>query len=69
MSALGNNLKMLRAKYDLTQEDLANKIEVSRKTIGTIERNVYIPSTFLALKLARVLNVTVEEIFFLVDEN
>ena len=67
---LRNRLKVLRAEHDLTQADLAERIGVSRKTINTIERGVFVPSTVLSLKLARLFDVPVEEIFRLegVDE-
>jgi len=60
---LVNTLKVQRAKKDLTQEQLAELVQVTRKTINTVENGIYIPSTYLALKLARVLGVTVEELF------
>lgn len=61
--ALYNTLKVQRAKKDLTQEQLAALVGVTRKTINTIENRKYIPSTYLALKLAEKLGVTVEELF------
>jgi len=60
---LSNRLKVLRAERDLTQAQLAELAGVSRKTINTVERGVFIPSTVLALKLARELGVSVEDIF------
>lgn len=48
---------------DLTQEQLAELVGVTRKTINTVENGVYIPSTYLALKLSKVLEVPVEELF------
>jgi putative transcriptional regulator len=60
---LTNTLKVERAKKDLTQEKLAELVGVTRKTINTIENRKYVPSTYLALKLAQALGVTVEEIF------
>jgi putative transcriptional regulator len=60
---LDNTLKVQRAKKDLTQEDLAELVGVTRKTINTIENRKFIPSTFLALKLSEALEVTVEELF------
>jgi putative transcriptional regulator len=60
---LVNTIKVQRAKKDLTQEDLAELVQVTRKTINTVENGVYVPSTYLALKLAKVLGVTVEELF------
>ena len=65
---LGNRLKELRARHNFTQAELAQKVSVTRKTINTVENNVFIPSTVLALKLARVLEVSVEELFYL-NEN
>ena len=58
-----NTLKVQRARKDLTQEELAELVQVTRKTINTVENGIYIPSTYLALKLAKVLGVTVEELF------
>lgn len=58
-----NTLKVQRAKKDLTQEQLAELVQVTRKTINTVENGIYIPSTYLALKLARALGVAVEELF------
>lgn len=60
-----NNIKVERAIKDLTQEDLANKVSVSRQTINAMEANKYVPSTVLALKIAKVFNKYVEEIFIL----
>ena len=62
-----NNIKVERAIHDLTQADLAEKIGVSRQTINAMEKNKYVPSTVLALKLARLFNKPVEEIFCLED--
>jgi putative transcriptional regulator len=64
---LGNRLRQLRSERDLTQAALAELVGVSRKTVNTIENEVFIPSTLLALKLARALGQRVEEIFFLDD--
>ena len=61
--SLVNTLKVQRAKKNLTQEQLAELVQVTRKTINTVENGIYIPSTYLALKLAGVLGVTVEELF------
>lgn len=60
-----NNIKVERAIKNLTQEDLANKVSVSRQTINAMEANKYVPSTVLALKIAKVFNKPVEEIFIL----
>lgn len=58
-----NNLKVLRAIKNISQEELAKKIEVSRQTINAMEKGKYVPSTMLALKLARFFEQPVEEIF------
>jgi putative transcriptional regulator len=60
-----NNIKVQRAIKNLTQEDLANKVSVSRQTINAMEANKYVPSTVLALKIAKIFNKPVEEIFIL----
>ena len=60
---LNNSLKVHRAMKDLTQEELAEIVAVTRKTINTIENRKYIPSTYLALKLAQALETSVEELF------
>lgn len=58
-----NTIKVERARRDITQEELAEKVGVSRQTIHSIEKGKYVPSTVLALKLARYFSVTVEELF------
>ena len=58
-----NNLRVQRAIKNITQAELADLIQVSRQTINTIESGKYVPSTVLALKMAKVFNVRVEEIF------
>jgi putative transcriptional regulator len=60
-----NRLKVERAKHDMTQADLAEKISVSRQTINSIEIGKYVPSTLLALKIACIFNVRVDDIFVL----
>lgn len=64
-----NTLKIQRAIKDLTQESLANEIGVSRQTINSIEKNRYIPSTVLALKISRVFDKAVNEIFELEEDD
>jgi len=64
-----NRIKIERAIKNLTQESLANKIGVSRQTINSIEKNRYVPSTILALKIARVFGKSVNEIFELEDDD
>lgn len=58
-----NTIRVQRALHNLTQEELAKKISVSRQTINAMEANKYVPSTVLALKLARVFGKPVEELF------
>jgi len=60
---LSNRLREERARRNLTQADLATLVGVSRKTINTVENGVFIPSTVLALRLARALNTSVEHLF------
>lgn len=60
---MNNRLKVERAILDLTQEELATKIGVSRQTINSIEKNRYIPSTVLALKLSRLFDKPVNDFF------
>jgi len=64
-AGLGNRLKDVRTAAGLTQAQLADLAGVSRKTINTVENRVFIPSTLLALTLARALGVGVEALFFL----
>ena len=64
-----NRLKVARAEKDLTQEDLAKLIGVSRQSINAIESGRYVPSTVLVLKMAQVFGKAVEEIFFLEEED
>lgn len=60
---LRNSLKDERTRHGLTQAELAERVAVSRKTINTVENGVFVPSTTLALKLARALACRVEDIF------
>jgi putative transcriptional regulator len=64
-----NNLKVLRAIKNISQEELAKQISVSRQTINAMEKGKYVPSTVLALKLARFFENPVEEIFSLENED
>lgn len=65
---LGNRLKEFRTERGLTQTELALRIGVSRKTINTVENSVFVPSTILALSLARALGTTVEQLFQLIED-
>jgi putative transcriptional regulator len=60
---LHNRIREERARLNLTQAELATIVDVSRKTINTVENGVFIPSTILALKLAKALGKSVESIF------
>jgi len=60
-----NNIRVQRAILNITQAELADRIGVSRQTINTIEAGKYIPSTVLALKIAKVFRANVEEVFLL----
>jgi putative transcriptional regulator len=62
---LRNRLKERRGEMNLTQAQLADKVEVTRKTVNTVENCVFVPSTILAIKLAAALNLTVEELFWI----
>lgn len=64
---LVSRLKEVRTAAGLTQAELAERIGVSRKTVNTVENGVFIPSTPLALGLARALGVKVEDLFWLED--
>lgn len=62
-------MRVLRAIKNITQAELSELIQVSRQTINTIESGKYVPSTVLALKMAKVFGVPVEEIFELEPED
>ncbi|UZD23832.1 helix-turn-helix transcriptional regulator [Algoriphagus halophytocola] len=63
-----NSIKVERARHNMTQQDLAESVGVSRQTINSIEAGKYVPSTVLALKIARRFQIALEEIFQL-EEN
>lgn len=62
-SKLLNNLERMRIQAGLTQQELSESAEVSRKSINAIENGVYVPSTVLSLKIARTLGCKVEDLF------
>lgn len=64
-----NTIKVERAILNLTQDDLAKKIGVSRQTINSIEANRYVPSTVLALKLSELFNKPVNDFFKLSEDD
>ena len=65
---MNNRLKELRARFDLTQEELAQRVGVTRQTIIAIEGKRYNPSTLLALKIAEVFDLPLEEVFWLKEK-
>ncbi|WP_209631895.1 helix-turn-helix transcriptional regulator [Methanococcus voltae] len=60
---MDNKIKVFRAMNDLTQDELAKKIGVTRQTISAIEKGKYDPSLIIAFKLSKLFNVSIEEIF------
>ncbi len=63
-----NTIRVERARYKITQAQLAEKVDVSRQTIHAIETGKFVPSTVLALKISKFFNVELENIFQLDDE-
>ncbi len=63
-----NRIKIERAIHDLTQQQLADRVGTSRQTINAIEKAKYVPSTLLALKIAHVFGLTVDEVFSLEED-
>ena len=63
-----NRLEELRKQHGVRQEELADKLEVSRQTIGSLENGRYNPSIILAIKIARFFDLPVEEIFIYEEE-
>jgi putative transcriptional regulator len=64
-----NSIRVERAIHNMTQQQLAEQIGVSRQTINAMESNKYVPSTVLALKIAKLFGKPVEEIFLLDEED
>jgi len=65
---LGNNIRRFRfEKNEMSQEELANAIGITRQSVHAIEKGKFVPSTLLAFKLARFFNTSVEELFYLLD--
>ena len=60
-----NNIRMYRGKYKMTQEDLSIRLGVSRQTINSIENNKYFPSLELGLKLSKIFECKVDDLFSL----
>ncbi|MCK9428147.1 MAG: helix-turn-helix transcriptional regulator [Bacilli bacterium] len=63
-----NRLEELRKLHGIRQEELADQLEVSRQTIGSLENGRYNPSIILAFKIARFFNISIEEIFIYEEE-
>lgn len=63
-----NRIKELRAIHNLSQADLAEKVNVRRETIGNLEKGKYNPSLVLAWKIAEVFDLKIEEVFTVMDE-
>lgn len=64
---LKNQIKVFRAKKDWTQEELAHRVGVTRKTINTVENGKFIPSAYLALKIAQAFEAPFEDVFQIED--
>lgn len=64
---MNNKIKVERAMNNLTQEQLAEKVSVTRQTINAIELKKFVPSTVLALKICKIFNKSIEEVFSLED--
>jgi putative transcriptional regulator len=65
---LKNKIKVYRAMHDWTQEQLAQRVNVTRKTINTVENGKFVPSAYLALKIARAFGTSVEDVFQIDDD-
>ena len=65
---LKNKIKIYRAMNDWTQEELARRVFVTRKTMNAVENRKFVPSAYLALKIAKAFGVSVEDIFQIDDE-
>jgi putative transcriptional regulator len=65
---LHNQIKVQRAIKNITQDELAIKVGVTRKTINTIENGKFVPSTVLAIRMARFFGIKVEELFELIEK-
>ena len=63
-----NKIKVFRAMHDMTQEDLARRVKVTRRTINSIERGKYNPSIEVAYNIAKTFGVTIEEVFCFEDD-
>lgn len=66
---LNNKVKVFREKFGYTQDDLAQKLEVSRQTIISLEKGKYNPSIILAFKISKLFNVKIEDVFIYEEES
>lgn len=64
-----NLIKVERARYNLSQQDLADKLGITRQSVHAIETGKFVPSTLLALKMARLFSLKVEDIFILEESD
>ena len=69
MIIINTRIKELRARYNLTQDELADEVGVTRQTMLYLEKGKYNPSLVLAYKVAKALNSTIEEVFMIDEEN
>lgn len=65
----GSRLKEERTRFGITQAELGQRVEFSRRTINSVENGIFIPSTLLALRLAKALECKVEDLFFIPPED
>ena len=68
MTIINTRIKELRARYNLTQDDLADMVGVTRQTMLYLEKGKYNPSLVLAYKVAKALNATIEEVFIIEEK-
>ena len=68
MTIINTRIKELRARYNMTQDELADKVGVTRQTMLYLEKGKYNPSLVLAYKVAKALNSTIEEVFEIVED-
>jgi len=66
---LKNKIKELRDQYNFTQQDLAERVDVSRQTIISLENSKYNPSIFLAHKIAKIFNLAIEDVFIFEEDD
>lgn len=64
-----NRIKELRQQFDITQEEFAERVGVSRQTIVALEKGKYNPSIILAFRIANIFNLTIEKVFIMEDED